>query len=445
MASDLRVVEDATCLACGCACDDIDITVAGGRITKARNACVLGKKWFGLGEREAPDPLTPAALPRSGGEGNEIRIAEGPGASVDGAPTALDQALDEAARILKAARYPLVYGLRWATCEAQRLAVDLAEAIGACLDVDATPGERAFLLASRAVGVATCTLGEVRQRADLVVFWGGDPLESHPRHWGRYSVSARGRFVAGRRERTVVVVSSGPTKSAHAADLAVAVAPGQDYEVLAMLRAAVKGIPIDQTIPAPLTQLADRMRACRYGVLFLGDGLIGGDDGLLNAEAALGLVNDLNQITRFRALPLGGPGNAVGAFEVLTWRTGAPFAISFAAGEPRWEPHEYSAAGLLARGEPDAVLLVCADMAGLPAAAREHLTRIPVVALDWRPSDIARQARVAVTVARPDLAGGTAYRVDGVPLSLRGVLPAPLTLEQALHLLGARSGVPLGV
>lgn len=419
-AAGLRVVENVTCLACGCACDDIELMVSGGRVTKARNACVLGKPWL------LNEPMASSTV-----------------ATMNGSPASLDSALDEAARLLRAARYPLVYGLRWATCEAQRAAVDLAERLGACLDVDATPGERAFALATRVAGVATCTLGEVRQRADLVVFWGGDPLESHPRHWGRYSVSARGRFVAGRRDRTVAVIAPGPTKSARAADLAVSIAPGQDYESLWILRALVRGVRIEPEVPAPLEDLAERMRGCRYGVLFLGDGLIGGRDGLLNAETALALVNDLDRVTRFRALPLGSAGNAIGAFEVLSWRTGAPLAISFACGPPRCEPLEFAAAGLLARGEADAALLVAAETAQLPEAARQHLMRIPLVALDWRPSEMTSRARVAVAVARPDLGGGTAYRVDGVSLPLRPVVSSPLpSLDAVLRQLGARLGPP---
>ena len=42
----LKVVKDATCTFCGCVCDDMELTVEGNRITKAKNACVLGKAWF---------------------------------------------------------------------------------------------------------------------------------------------------------------------------------------------------------------------------------------------------------------------------------------------------------------------------------------------------------------------------------------------------------------
>src|SRR5438270_694471 len=44
--TELKVVENATCTFCGCVCDDMELTVEGDHITKAKNACVLGKAWF---------------------------------------------------------------------------------------------------------------------------------------------------------------------------------------------------------------------------------------------------------------------------------------------------------------------------------------------------------------------------------------------------------------
>jgi len=44
--TDLKVIEDATCTFCGCVCDDMQLTVEANKITKAKNACVLGKAWF---------------------------------------------------------------------------------------------------------------------------------------------------------------------------------------------------------------------------------------------------------------------------------------------------------------------------------------------------------------------------------------------------------------
>ena len=44
--SRLTVVQDSICTACGCLCDDIDVTVQDNRIVKAERACELARPWF---------------------------------------------------------------------------------------------------------------------------------------------------------------------------------------------------------------------------------------------------------------------------------------------------------------------------------------------------------------------------------------------------------------
>src|SRR5207302_11168028 len=86
-------------------------------------------------------------------------------------------------------------------------------------------------------------------RADLVIFWGSNPAESHPRHWGRYSTMPKGLFVPnGRKDRTVVIVDVRRSKSAPAADIFLQVKPRKDFEALWALRALVKGVGLDASI-----------------------------------------------------------------------------------------------------------------------------------------------------------------------------------------------------
>ena len=44
-------------------------------------------------------------------------------------------------------------------------------------------------------GKVTCTLGEVKNRADFIVYWGGNPAEGHPRHFTKYTLTQKGKFV----------------------------------------------------------------------------------------------------------------------------------------------------------------------------------------------------------------------------------------------------------
>jgi formylmethanofuran dehydrogenase subunit B len=108
----LTIVKNATCTFCGCVCDDIELQADGERITKTKNACILGEAWF---RHHTAERLFPEAL-------------------IDGQPATLDSAIEAAAEFLYCANMPLVYGLSNITCEAQREAVALAELIGGVID-----------------------------------------------------------------------------------------------------------------------------------------------------------------------------------------------------------------------------------------------------------------------------------------------------------------------
>jgi formylmethanofuran dehydrogenase subunit B len=411
-------VDNVVCAFCGCVCDDISVTVQDGRITQAKNACVLGKAWF-LSHGQPSDRS--AAL-------------------MDGEPASLDEAVDAAARSLTQARYPLVYGLSSTSCEAQRQAVALAELLGGCIDCCTSVCHGPSGMALQGIGEPTCTLGEVKNRADLVIYWGSNPGESHPRHMARYAVTTKGMFIPrGRKDRFVVLVDVRPTVSARAADLFLQVKPGKDFELLWALRALVKGQAIDEAsladtglTLAQLTDLAERMKKCRFGVLFIGQGLTQSRGKHLNTSAAFLLTRDLNSITKFALVPMRGHGNVTGVDAVLAWQTGYPFGVNFSLGYPRFNPGEYTVVDVLSRGEADAVLVIASDpVASLPRWAVKRLSEIPIIALDTHESETTRVARVAFTTATAGIsAEGTIYRMDNVPLHLKSVLPSPYPSDE---------------
>ena len=79
----------------------------------------------------------------------------------------------------------------------------------------------------------SCTLGEVKNRADFIIYWGGNPAECHPRHFTKYTLTQKGKFVPnGRKDRTMVLVDIRETPSAKAADIFLQIRPGKDFEVL---------------------------------------------------------------------------------------------------------------------------------------------------------------------------------------------------------------------
>ena len=419
MSDNIRTVEHATCTFCGCVCDDMDLTVDldAKRITKAKNACILGRAWFA-----------------------EHTIEDRPFALIDGKAATTEEAVEAAAQILVAARLPIIYGLSDTTCEAQRQAVAICDLMHGNIDTTTSVCHGPSGIAFQGVGESTATLGEIKNRADLVIYWGGNPAESHPRHFTRYAVTPKGRYIPnGRKDRYVVLVDVRRTPSAPVADLFIQIKPGHDFELLWALRAFVKGRKVDPNLAertgvplATMEDLVQRMKSCRYGVLFFGMGLTMTRGRHFNSGAVLALATDLNEFTHFVAKPVRGHGNVTGADNVVSWQTGYPFGVNFSRGYPRFNPGEFTTVDLLARGEADAAMIIASDPgSNFPRPAIEHMKRIPVIVLDTKPTDTTQLAKVAFTTSTYGInTSGTVYRMDDVPITLRPAFESPYPSDE---------------
>jgi formylmethanofuran dehydrogenase subunit B len=289
-------------------------------------------------------------------------------------------------------------------------------------------------------GKVSCTLGEVKNRADFIIYWGGNPAECHPRHFTRYTLTQKGKYLPrGRKDRTMVLVDIRETMSAKAADIFLQVRPGKDFEMLSILRALVKGQPVSAEGVAEtgltleqLTDLVTRMKAAKFGVLFFGMGLSMTRGKHMNSAAALTLAAEMNAFTKFVAMPMRGHGNVTGADVVLRYTTTYPFGISMTRGYPRFNPGEYSTIDLLVRGDNDATLVLGADPgATMPKPAIEHLKRTPTIVLDPKVTHTSRLSRVHITTAVTGIsAPGTAYRMDEIPMPLRPALKSPYPTDE---------------
>lgn len=415
------VTPAVACTVCGCVCDDLEATVEDGRITQARGACRLAEPWFLSQNAEAP-----------------------PAAEIEGQAVEPDEAYRRAAGLLRSARYPLIYGLSRSTTEGQRAATALADRLGATIDTTASTGHAPSIMALQQVGESTCSLGEIRNRADLVVFWGSDPVVTHPRHLERYSGEPRGRWIPnGRADRFIVTVDETETETARLADRFIHIQSGKHWESLTMLRMLVRGLEVPGA-PESLVDLAGRMRSCRCGVVFFGSVLTHDRLAHRTIEALLQLVTELNAYTRFYVRRMRRYGDVAGADSVLAWQTGFPFGVNLSRGYPRYNPGEFTGPEILARREADACLLVGSETAvDFPAAALDHLRRIPVIVLDSPgivpPVTPSVTFRTAVYgVHRP----GTAYRMDEAPIPLRVLLPTNYPSDgEVLAELDRRCGV----
>jgi len=401
------IVEDAICSFCGCLCDDINVEVEEGKIKRVRHACRLGSSKI-LGHDRIKAPMI-----RRGGELCMVSYQE---------------AYDRAAEILLRAQKPLLYGWASTVCEAQKKGILLAEEVGGVLDSTATVCHGPSVIGIEEKGLPGATLGQVKNRADTIVFWGCNPAEAHPRHSLRYSSNVCGRFTPeGRAGRTIVVVDVRETRTSKNADKTVIIQPGTDYEVISALRMLVAGkgdgVPdeVGGVPKAELDGLAKTLLAARFGAVFFGLGITHSRGRYKNIDNALSLVAELNSHTKFVIMPMRGHYNVGGIGQVLAWSSGFPMSVDFTRNAPYFNPGETAACDLLAKADTDAAMIIAADAASsFPRAAVEALAKIPVIQIDpyENPTTLISEVVIPSAIAGVE-AEGTAYRMDGMALRMR--------------------------
>lgn len=402
----------ATCLGCGCACDDIQLRIERNRIVEAAQACALGVEWFGDG-----------SVPSR--------------ALVGGQACSVDDALAGAAAVLRDAARPLVYLAPDISCEAQRAAIAIADVLRATIDSVTSATVMTTLLAAQETGRASATLGELKNRADVVVFWGVDPAQRYPRFRTRYAPDVQGLHVGSRSARKVVAVDVGSARGPEDADLRLTVMPGREVATLTELTAAINESD-------DINAVLQTMLAGKY-VAVIADAEPDEQDGARDrgrSAALIALVQALNGPTRGALVTLRAGGNRSGADVCLTAQTGYPMAVDFAGGYPRYRPYE-GAAARLARGGVDAVLLV-GSAARLPPGLAVAMSQLPAVAIGPRASESAFANAVAVvdTAIAGIHESGTALRMDDVPLPLDRAIDGPPATAEIVASLAARLGLP---
>ncbi len=459
----MSVVKSVICPICGCLCDDIEVTIEDNKIVKMKNGCAVCESKMVYGYNSEERLLTPMVRK----DGKLV-------------PVSMDEAVHKAAQILADAKYPLLFGWSSSTSEAQRVGVELAEELGAALDNTCSICHGPSVMATQEIGIPTCTLGQIRHRADLIIYWACDPWSAHPRHLERYTSFTEGRFersewksylqkikaasgkkkieAANRRGRIryqppprpqtcivaeppptiekpgrkMIVIDVRKTMTAEAADYFIQVEPNKDYEVIEALRALINdqeldvekvgGVPVEY-----LQQVADALVNCEFGVIFFGLGLTQTLGRFRNVEIAISLTRDLNRKTKFVILPMRGHFNVTGSNVVFAWQTGYPYAIDFSQGYPQYNPGEFTAIDLLKRGDNDATLIISSDPgAHFPKPAVQNMIKHPIIVIDPHMNCTSMLADVAFPTQWCGIEyQGTAYRMDHVPIMLKKVVEPP--------------------
>ncbi|WP_417384001.1 hypothetical protein [Gimesia sp.] len=390
-----NLIEDVTCAGCYCACDDIRIETDGQQILEVQTSCAQGQDWF---ERAGTtDQLSP---------------------QIQGKPVSQNEAIARAVELIQKAQSPLVAGLSQTSTDAQRAAIALADHIGATIDTTAAAVTRALQQA----GEATCTLGEVRSRADLIIYWGAAELLNNANH--QQSLVANSSEVA----RKIIAMGGECSQQTDFIDECIQVESQRELEVIWQLRALLKGVDLAETEPvgiaeSELQSLVSQLKQCKYIVFFTGPEFKQGPLAHRKLEALSLLIKEIQSERRCHSITVPAFGETKGAENVLAWQTGYAAAVNFAPGFPRYSPGEYHASRLLEQLEVDLCILTGGNpLVGLTEQAVQNLKRVPVIQIgpvlssEFQPEVFLPAGITGIHFP------GSMYRYDGTPLPLRGFL-----------------------
>lgn len=409
-----------TCTACPLLCDDILLSEAG-----AEHACETGREAFAAAVAESSGP--PA------GQAPDSPPVE---AWHDGGPVSRDAAVGMAAATLVAGRRALLTGLAGATVETVVAACDLAELVGAAVDPGAADLAAAAGPTLARAGRVSADWEEVRDRADLVIFWDCDPAASHPRFVERFVRPWPG----GGRPRRTVAVGAAAVMPAGPGHLHLPIGRDRAVEAARCLQLLLAGGEPPGTVDASLAAACRALADAIHGASCVAFVTSGSDAVGLPAWSVVHLVRAIAHRTPAFEVSLADAGGGLAAAAtVCTWRYGAAGAIAAAdRSGARFLPGEAVAARLIARGEVDVVLAVAplaAEVEEAIAAAGPRLAIVRIAATARAPLPAGRTTWLRS--AAPPLTAGTLLRGDGRVIAVvppwPSLLPAPRDLIRRVH------------
>jgi len=346
------------CTGCALLCDDVEI----GK-NDCRHACRIG---------DAHITST-----------NQI------GAMVDRSPYDMDAAIERAAEILVSAEKPVFVGFGNSVTEAQATGIELAEKVGAEIKTFHT-GIFDDILDGR---VKTCTLPEVRDYADVIVFLGCDPMNTHPRLLSKYAYYPRGekRQHGWETDRIAITIDLRFSHTASICKEAYTIDPHRQIEFVdALMDALSNKVPKTTYDKKRILKLAGTLKKAEFGVIFAGTSAPPRD-------VIVRLMDRLNESSDFRLLPLAPGYNLRSIAEQLRNRPG--------------DDGRGGNGGGTNLQEADCILCLGFDlMNSLPA----HGINGKMIVIDPSETLTSRYADVAIPCAAGGIdCAGSAVRMDG--------------------------------
>lgn len=379
------------CAGCSCLCDDVSYFLRDGRVVRTLNLCEVAMRRL---RSVAAEDRLPSPAP------GELQIS-----------------LEAAALVLKGRGPTLVLGADGLHEEGMVASWELARELGGLWVPWSFVGMKRFFDCVAGTGWATALLDEVRDRADLVLFWRADPLETHHRHLSRYSFFARGRYTErGHSDRNLVAVAQAETVMEPLCQQFFKMGPSEDIGLIRALTGPAQGAVRDQKDFPSLVKAVER---ALYIALFVDPEKVTADamHGMLEWAAAINAGGHRRMVV----LPLWGGGvNAAGFIQLSLERNASPCGADLSGGWPGplvemdWEGIASKVGSVLMfQSGPEG-----GHRRGLP----EPLWGKPLVVVTPFKEGSSEEAQVVIPTA---LAGieqdGVFFRADGLPLTAQRI------------------------
>lgn len=318
-------------------------------------------------------------------------------ASTSGLTSAeLDSLATQLASQLTLSRNPLIHGGSRSALQTVRSMVALADASRGIFD-SSELHRMDWPLAIQSQGISTATWGEVRDRADVLIYFGFNPSHALPRHRERFGDRYAGQQGTSEPKERWVAAIGPPAFPPGEVNLNLVVSPENILPFVMRLRSNLRDVPAIAATNDPAWNVSERMveriQKASFAAFVLGPSF--GDVPWTRSgwEQILRFVREANTFTRCVCVRETGAINAEGAMQVATWQTGYPGAIRFSRGYPEYDPFHANTQNLLESGEPDLVLSVESQLGNWCTPKIQHfLQGIPHVILDHAPQPRFAQA-----------------------------------------------------
>jgi formylmethanofuran dehydrogenase subunit B len=392
------------CTGCGSLCDDIQVRTDDYGPLQIENACAKGAAHI-------QSSFNPERRPRSTVRGQECTLSE---------------AVEEARHLLLSSRNPLIFGLDNSTLSAQALAMELAQRVGGTLDSASSFSFGTLIGGILGRDLPTCSLAEVKDKADLLVYWGADPPNTHPRHLSLHSYYAYTDYnPAGWYPRvTLACVEVRRTELSSMSKPVFRLKPGGDKA----FTEAIVGKAQDESGMA--RTFGELVRKSHFCVVFCGLGLVHGLGGDLRSFVRM--VRMLGESTRMAVIPMISETNMMGLCRLLHQKTGQVGSVNFKEGTAGGGGQSFLEQ---VRGQSaDCIVIIGSDpFSALPHSVMSNLAVTKVICLSpfATPSTMAADVVVPTALTGVECAGSV-LGMDGVEVALAELERREYPTEEAV-------------